>query len=340
MVGSRDGRTGIGPPRPDDGETIAQTSASAVDQPTIVSESVERAAWIASGPSPSVMATLQETGGFDPPGRPHLPSSVLADLQSTMDGAGTLLPETIAEGIPTCDAATLQATGVFTPEGRPSAHTSRSVANPLETVAETSGATTDFSAGGPPRNGRNTAGSFVAPSARRRPGPAEYEILGELGRGGMGVVYKALDHRLNRLVALKMIRGRVGEDADDIQLARFKIEAEAVAALRHPNILQIYEIGESDGSPYVALELLEGGSLADRLRKTLMPPKQAAQWLVPLVMAMDAAHRAGIVHRDLKAANILFSADGIPKITDFGLAKRLEMDEGQTQTGQILGTPS
>ncbi len=167
--------------------------------------------------------------------------------------------------------------------------------------------------------------------------PPDYEILGELGRGGMGVVYKARHRRLNRLVALKMIRGAY---ADDIQVARFKIEAEAVAALRHPNILQIYDIGEHNGSPYVALELLEGGSLLDRMRGTLLPPKQAAEWMVPMVMAMDAAHNAGIVHRDLKSANILFSADGIPKITDFGLAKRLEEDEGQTHTGQVMGTPS
>ncbi len=110
--------------------------------------------------------------------------------------------------------------------------------------------------------------------------------------------------------------------------------------LRHPNILQIYDIGESDGLPYVALELLEGGSLADRLRGTSLPPRKAAEWMVPLAMAMDAAHRAGIVHRDLKSVNILFTPDGVPKITDFGLAKRLEMDEGQTHTGQVMGTPS
>jgi len=169
-------------------------------------------------------------------------------------------------------------------------------------------------------------------------GPVDYKILGELGRGGMGIVYKALHLRLNRLVALKMIRG--GVHADDIQIVRFKIEAEAVAALRHPNILQIYEIGESNGLPFVALELLEGGSLSDRLKGTALPPRKAAEWMVPLALAMDAAHQAGIVHRDLKSANILFTSDGIPKITDFGLAKRLEMDEGQTHTGQVMGTPS
>jgi len=169
-------------------------------------------------------------------------------------------------------------------------------------------------------------------------GPVDYKILGELGRGGMGIVYKALHLRLNRLVALKMIRG--GVHADDIQITRFKIEAEAVAALRHPNILQIYEIGESNGLPYVALELLEGGSLSDRLKGTALPPRKAAEWMVPLALAMDTAHRAGIVHRDLKSANILFTSDDVPKITDFGLAKRLEMDEGHTHTGQVMGTPS
>jgi tetratricopeptide (TPR) repeat protein len=169
-------------------------------------------------------------------------------------------------------------------------------------------------------------------------GPADYEILDVLGRGGMGVVYKALHRRLNRLVALKMIRG--GVHADDIQVTRFRIEAEAVAALRHPNILQIYDIGESDGLPYVALEILEGGSLADKLQGTPLPPPKAAEWMVPMAMAMDAAHKAGIVHRDLKSVNILFTADGVPKVTDFGLAKRLEVDEGHTHTGQVMGTPS
>ena len=154
----------------------------------------------------------------------------------------------------------------------------------------------------------------------------------------MGIVYKALHRSLNRLVALKMIRG--GVHADDIQVTRFRIEAEAVAALRHPNILQIYDIGEADGLPYVALELLEGGSLAEKLHGTPLPPRKAAEWMVPMAMAMDTAHKAGIVHRDLKSVNILFTADGVPKVTDFGLAKRLEVDEGHTHTGQVMGTPS
>ncbi len=209
------------------------------------------------------------------------------------------------------------------------------------TVFATESARSDATAGYSrevwPRAGKTLLDTSLAPKSRREDGPVDYEILGELGRGGMGIVYKARHRRLNRLVALKMIRGAY---ADEIQIARFKIEAEAVATLRHPNILQIYDIGEVNGSPYVALELLEGGSLIDRLRGALLAPKQAAEWMVPLVLAMDAAHRAGIVHRDLKSANILFSSDDIPKITDFGLAKRLETDEGQTHTGQVMGTPS
>jgi serine/threonine protein kinase/predicted Zn-dependent protease len=238
-------------------------------------------------------------------------------------------------------AASLQNTVGSAPAGQSRSSTDDSagfLGNTIEDMsAPSSGATTEFSVSDHPRTGKMAPSSFAAPRTGVENGPSDYEILSELGRGGMGVVYKARHRRLNRLVALKMIRGAY---ADEIQIARFKIEAEAVAALRHPNILQIYDIGEINGSPYVALELLEGGSLVDKLRGALLPPRRAAEWMVPLVLAIDTAHRAGIVHRDLKSANVLFTADGIPKITDFGLAKRLEMDEGQTHTGQVMGTPS
>ena len=164
-----------------------------------------------------------------------------------------------------------------------------------------------------------------------------YELLGELGRGGMGVVYKARQVRLNRLVALKMIRdGHAG----GVQLERFRIEAEAVARLRHPNVVQIYDVGESGGLPFCALELLEGGTLAGRIAGTPLPAREAATLTATLARAVHAAHEAGIVHRDLKPANVLFDRDGTAKVTDFGLAKRLEDDGGQTATGQVLGTPS
>jgi tetratricopeptide (TPR) repeat protein/tRNA A-37 threonylcarbamoyl transferase component Bud32 len=187
---------------------------------------------------------------------------------------------------------------------------------------------------------------LAAPERRPRPdrsggsGPEipGYEILGKLGTGGMGVVYKARQRGLNRLVALKMIIG--GTQARVDHLARFRIEAEAVARLRHPNILQIYDIGEVDGLPFVSLELLEGGDLYDRLEGTPQPGRSGSELVATLARAVHAAHQAGIIHRDLKPTNVLFTEEGVPKITDFGLAKRLESDSNQTETGQIMGTPS
>jgi eukaryotic-like serine/threonine-protein kinase len=172
----------------------------------------------------------------------------------------------------------------------------------------------------------------------------DYELLEELGRGGMGVVYKARQSKLNRLVALKMILA--GEYAGERDIARFRTEAEAVARLQHPNIVQIFEVGEHDGHPYFSLEFVDGGSLAQKLDGTPLPPQQAA-WLVEtLARAMHAAHQAGVVHRDLKPANVLLTADGTPKITDFGLAKKVGGEPGASAPGgltasnAIMGTPS
>ena len=165
-----------------------------------------------------------------------------------------------------------------------------------------------------------------------------YELLQKIGEGGMGVVYLARQTGLNRRVAVKMIRG--GSQARTDRFARFRIEAEAVARLRHPNIIQIHEIGEVDGLPFVSLELLEGGSLADRLEGTPQPARQTAELLMTLASAIQVAHDVGIVHRDLKPSNVLFTEDGIPIITDFGLAKRIDSDSRQTETGQIIGSPS
>ena len=135
-----------------------------------------------------------------------------------------------------------------------------------------------------------------------------------------------------------MIRG--GSQARPDRFARFRIEAEAVARLRHPNIIQIHEIGEADGLPFVSLELLEGGSLADRLEGTPQPASQTAELLMTLASAIQVAHDVGIVHRDLKPSNVLFTEDGIPIITDFGVAKLIDSDSRQTETGQIIGSPS
>jgi WD40 repeat protein len=185
----------------------------------------------------------------------------------------------------------------------------------------------------------------AAPAAADGPAVAGYEVLGELGRGGMGVVYQARQAGLNRLVALKMILAGAHAGPDDV--ARFKAEAEAVARLQHPGIVQVHEVGDHDGLPFFSLEFVPGGSLAQRLHGTPLPPRQAAALVARLAPAVHAAHRAGIVHRDLKPANVLLQegpevpvGDCTPKVTDFGLAKQLDSQHGRTRSGAILGTPS
>jgi formylglycine-generating enzyme required for sulfatase activity len=183
-------------------------------------------------------------------------------------------------------------------------------------------------------DGTAPAGAAVGP----RLSVAGYEVLEELGRGAMGVVYKARQVPLNRLVALKMILA--GDYAGEAERRRFRTEAEAVARLRHPNIVQIHEVGEQDGKPFCALELCEGGSLDKKLGGTPVQPREAAGLVETLARAVQAAHAAGIVHRDLKPANVLLAGDDTLKVTDFGLAKKLDAASGQTASGAILGTPS
>jgi eukaryotic-like serine/threonine-protein kinase len=166
-----------------------------------------------------------------------------------------------------------------------------------------------------------------------------YEVLGELGRGGMGVVYRAWQKGLNRTVAVKMVHA--GAQASPKVLSRFRVEAEAVARLEHPNIVQVHEVGEHAGSPFLVLELVEGPNLAQWLAGTPRPAREAAELLKTLARAVHCAHRQGVVHRDLTPANVLLTSEGRPKITDFGLAK-LIIGGGdlRTQTGELLGTPS
>jgi serine/threonine-protein kinase len=161
------------------------------------------------------------------------------------------------------------------------------------------------------------------PSVRR--GPPElpgYEILEELGRGGMGVVYRARHLGLKREVALKMILS--GAHAGDDEAARFKTEAEAIARLQHPGIVQVFDVGAHQGHPFLSLEFCPGGSLEKQLRCTPRPPDEAASLVRELALAVHSAHQANVIHRDLKPPNVLLTADGTPKVTEFGLARKLD----------------
>jgi serine/threonine-protein kinase len=165
----------------------------------------------------------------------------------------------------------------------------------------------------------------------------DFEILEELGRGGMGVVYRARQVSLDREVALKVVlRGTWASAAD---LARFRAEAGSAARLSHPNIVPVYEVGQIDEQPYFTMKLVAGTTLAERLAAGPLPGREAAALLAPVCRAIQYAHEQGLLHRDLKPSNVLLDADGRPHVSDFGLARRIESDERWTQTGAILGTP-
>ncbi len=166
----------------------------------------------------------------------------------------------------------------------------------------------------------------------------DYELLEELGRGGMGVVFLARQISLNREVAVKMIlRGRLASDADR---QRFLAEAAATARLEHPNIVPIYEVGDIDGRPYFSMQYIEGETLADRLSRGPLPQRTAAKMVGKIARAIAEAHRHGILHRDIKPSNILLARVGPPMITDFGLAKQDQASHSLTQSGMVLGTPA
>jgi len=166
---------------------------------------------------------------------------------------------------------------------------------------------------------------------------ARYKVEGTLGQGGMGAVLLATDTRLDRKVAIKRILGEVAGNRMAVQ--RFLTEAKAIAALNHPNIVQIYDYGRAKDGPFLIMEYVDGGSLLDRCRESALPLDEAIELACQLCDGLAKAHDLGIVHRDIKPANVLLTKDGIPKLTDFGLAKAHNGDHGQTVTGAILGTP-
>lgn len=199
---------------------------------------------------------------------------------------------------------------------------------------------------------RNGAGDETIDSRSLLGGPApgdrlryigEYEILAEIARGGMGIVYKARQPKLQRVVALKMILA--GQFADETDIERFRREAQAAARLNHPHIVAVHEVGEYEGHHYFTMDFVEGRSLAEQIREETVAPKRAGQLVASLANAVAYAHGQGTLHRDLKPANILLNSEGTPKITDFGLAKMIGAEDAEarsalTASGQILGTPS
>ncbi len=196
----------------------------------------------------------------------------------------------------------------------------------------------------PPHDERTVDLESSAPPASRPATPAliryfgDYEIIREIARGGMGVVFQARQVSLNRPVALKMILA--GQLADELDVKRFYTEAEAAASLDHPGIVPIFEIGEHEGQHYFSMGFVEGQSLAQRLAEGPLPPRAAAESMVKVVDAIEYAHARGVIHRDLKPSNVLLDTNGNPRVTDFGLAKKLAEDSGLTGSGQIMGTPS
>ncbi|MEX0712979.1 MAG: serine/threonine-protein kinase, partial [Pirellulales bacterium] len=184
--------------------------------------------------------------------------------------------------------------------------------------------------------GRARTGARRLTDANRQFG--DYELLEEIARGGMGVVYKARQVRLNRLVAIKMILA--GQFATDRDVERFYTEAQAAANLRHPHIVAIHEVGEHDGQHFFSMDYVEGQSLSALVKDHPLPSRMAADFVQTIAEAIHHAHEQGILHRDLKPSNVLVDRANQPRVTDFGLARRIEGDSQLTATGTVVGTPS
>jgi serine/threonine-protein kinase len=184
--------------------------------------------------------------------------------------------------------------------------------------------------------------NLPAPASATQPATtfaiAGYECLGVLGRGGMGVVYRARQIRADRIVALKLMLH--AEHANPAARARFDTEAQAVARFQHPNIVQVFEVGEANGAPFFSLEYVAGGTLGQAIKEKLLPSRQVGSLVATLARAIAYAHRSNVIHRDLKPGNILLTPEGAPKVADFGLARKIEAEAHLTHAGVVVGTPS
>src|SRR5437868_15395165 len=194
--------------------------------------------------------------------------------------------------------------------------------------------------GGSPKDKADTvlANKKTARAAELLGELGDYELLEEIGRGGQGVVFRARQKNLNRIVALKVIS--LGQWANKAHLKRFRLEAEAAARLEHPGIVPIHEVGEGDGSCYFSMKFIEGGQLDEVVKQSPMSVRRAAELIAKVARTVSYAHEHGILHRDIKPGNILLDAKGEPQLTDFGLARLVESESSVTQTLDVLGTPS
>ncbi len=192
-----------------------------------------------------------------------------------------------------------------------------------------------------PTRSLNTA-AYLASSTLKFDGAplvfGRYRLLEQIGRGGMGAVFRAEQTDLHREVAIKVILQ--GELATEAELQRFQHEAQAAASLRHPNIVSIHDVGCTDGLHFFAMELMQGGNLAERLHERPLSDTEAVELVLRVARAVAYLHARGVIHRDIKPSNIVFDDHGSPCLTDFGLAKAFDIDGGQTRTGDVLGTAS
>lgn len=203
-------------------------------------------------------------------------------------------------------------------------------------ITDTAGAAADEAPGASPPPGDDSSANWR--SLRLPTTIGDYDLLEEVGRGGMGVVFRARQRSLDREVAMKMIlRGRLASDAD---MQRFLAEAAATASLQHPSIVPVYEVGDIDGRPFFSMKFIEGQTLAERVATGPLPPREAARIVAQIARGLSVAHEAGILHRDMKPSNILIGRDGQAMITDFGLAKQVGAKVDLTRTGMLVGTPA